>query len=313
MERQEFTIATASQRLNFRSPWGRPTAAPTIGTATSGGTVLTAAVTTYTTLDTVNTTLTATAAVGARSIVLASVTGVAIGTRYLLTSIYGQTEQVKVNKIVTSTKTVYLTEPLRIACSLISGASYGTFSGVEFYYTLQSTDYGTLREMNIAKAVFTAGGLPRVMRGTFDIVNVPLNAPGPLTAEAVYERLGRDLANMEPDEQSGEDFEPQRLAAWNVVRRSLYHHGDTQKQWRPAMIVDPSDLFQYGCSVFTRLCHEQGISVIRTTPPPTLAELTQAEEVQRMMAFSNISWLDEDDSETKTDNEVKPLIQDLVR
>lgn len=314
MERQEFTLSTANQRLLFeRSPWGRPTATPSVGIATSGGAALSAAADTNVTLDTVDTTLTASAAEGATSIVLAAVTGVAVGTTYWLTNIYGQETQAQVLKIDTANKTVYLTSPLKVAFDLLSGASYGTFEGVEFYYTLQSADYSTLREMNIGKATFTAGGLPRVLRSTFDIVNVPLNAPGPLTAEAVYERLGRDLVKQEPPEQKGSDFAPQRYAAWNVVRRAIYQHGDSQEQWRPSMIVDPSDLFEYGIAAFTTICHQQAIDVIRIKPMPTNEELERKEEVQRKLAMNTVSWLDSDESETKSDTETRPLTQDLVR
>jgi hypothetical protein len=310
-ERQEFIVDTASQTLNFRSPWGRPSATPSVAIATSGGAELSAAATTYVTLDTVNTTIAASVDAGATSLSVTSAASIAVGTTYWLTNEYGQTEQAKVSKI--NSTTIEFVDPLMYAYDLVDTGTYGTFQGVEFYYTLQSGDYDELREMNVAKATFTAGGLPRVMRIVFDVVEVPLNAPGALTAEAVYERLGRDLARQEPAAQRGEDFAPQRNAAWNIVRRRLYQHSDDQGQWRPSMIVDPSDLFEYAIAVFTRVCHEQSIQVIRTDPPPALEELLGTEREERTEAFKGLSWLDRDEDETQEEDETQPIPLDFIR
>ena len=309
-DRQEFILDTASQRLYFRAEEGRPSATPTVGTADSGNSALTAAAATYVTQNSVNTTIANSAAKGATSVVVTSATGIAVGDQYLLGNHISQSEWAEVKSIASTT--IELTKPLRHAYTTLS-TTYGTFVSTEWYYTLQEDDYETLSDLNIATATYVVGGLTYTKRIAFDIVRVPLMPPGPLLAAAVYRRLGHDLARQESDEQRGSDYASQRDAAWRIVRRRIYQHASDTEQWRPALVVDPSDLFEYGISVFTRICHEQGINVLRVDPAPMRQELLAEEELERSRAFASISWMDKDDDAALGEQDERPLALDFIR
>src|SRR4030042_1088856 len=99
MSRVEVIKAKASQVVWFDAPEGRPSATPTVGTKTSGGSVLTAAATTYVTIDPVSTTINATAAINATSLTVAAVTSILVGQEYLVTNALGQKERVRITGI----------------------------------------------------------------------------------------------------------------------------------------------------------------------------------------------------------------------
>lgn len=287
MERQEFIVDVASQRLWFFADEGRPTAAPTVEVRDSGGGVLTADAATYVTQDSVTTTISASAAAGAESLTVTSATGIRVGGRYLLTGKNGQTEWCEVESV--NSTAITLTRPLQHAYSVLS-TTYGTFQSTEWYYTLQLADYDNLQELATATATYLVGGLTYKQRLAFDVVYVPL--PNILTADALIDRWP-DIARQEPDEQRGSLYARQRETAMRIVRLRLRQHGNAEQQWRPAMVFDPGDLMELAFAVLKKELHAIGVEVDRDKP--TREQLDHDVEIECAAAFGSITMdLDED-------------------
>lgn len=304
MERLEFIEDQASQRLYFFAEEGRPSATPTVEIKDSGGTVLTAAATTYVTLDSVDTTISGSAAVGAESVTVAAATGITAGKRYLLTNKIGQTEWVEVESVASTTVT--LTAPLQHAYTTLS-TTYGDFESTEWYYTLQSTDYASLAEMHQAKTVYTAGGLSRTQRVVFDIVKVPLvNA---LTADELFARWP-DIWRQEGAEHRGSTFKRQRETAWRIVKHRIRQHGNAAGQWRPAMVFDRADLMEFAFAVLKRELHLSGVEVDKDQPT---REMLDAEvDREQALAFAAIT-MDLDEDEAQGEHEIPRHELDFIR
>jgi hypothetical protein len=304
MERLEFIEDQASQRLYFFAEEGRPSAKPTVEIKDSGGTVLTAAASTYVTQDTVTTTIGAAAAAGSSSVTVASATGITVGKRYLLTNKIGQTEWVEVESVASTTVT--FTAPLQRSFATLS-TNYGTFESTEWYYTLQSTDYSALAEMHQAKTVYTAGGLSRTQRVTFDIVRVPLvNA---LTADELFARWP-DIWRQEGAEHRGSSFKRQRETAWQIVKQRIRQHGNAAGQWRPAMVFDRADLMQFAFAVLKRELHLAGVEVDKDQP--TREMLDKEVDREQSLAFASIT-MDLDEDEAQGAHEIPRHELDFIR
>jgi len=307
VDRLEAIKATASQRVYFHAPQGRPSATPTAGTKDSGSTALTAAATTYVTLMGPDTTLSASAAKGATSITLAAITGLAVAVAaareqgipavFRMTSALDQVEWIEV-KGYTAAGVITLASPLQYAYTTDRGSSnYGDFECCGFYYTLQTADVAALAEHNVCHASYVVGGLTYVQRVLYDVCLYPL--PNPLTVARVYQRWP-DIASQEPKEQRGEDYAPQRADAWHQIRRrirDLTRGSDDRfekiKRWRPGLVVDVAELFESGMAQLKVNLHKIGVVVDRDQP--TRAELEQEAEAAWQADSRSISWLDVDD------------------
>ena len=287
MERQEFALDRVGQRLGFFADEGRPSATPSVAIADSSGAVITAGATTYVTQSAVNTTIAASVAAGAESLVVTSATGINVGDRYLMTNKVPQTEWIEVESIASTT--IGLTRPLALDYTTLA-TNYGLFQSTEWYYTLQAADYAALLEMAMATATYAVGGLTYSQRLVFDVVRVPLT--NPLTADALTDRWP-DIWRQEPDEHRGSLYARQRATAWRIVKQRIRQHANAAGQWRPAMVFDPSDLMEFGFAVLKRELHLGGVEVDKDQP--TRADLDSEVERERAAAFSAITLdLDED-------------------
>jgi hypothetical protein len=310
-DREEFILDQSGQRLWFKAPEGRPSAAPSVEILDSGGAELSADATTNVTQDPVNTTLAATPSVGDKELQLTAVTNLRLRAEYRLTNTdTGQYEDVR---ILSTANNVLIDSPLKYAYS--ATAVNNTFVSREYYYTLQAADYDTLRELVQANATYAVGGLNYRHRKVFDIVKTPLE--NPLAAALMYARWP-DLARQEHDEQRGEDYKPQREDAWSQVKRAIRQQSTLtdsrygkREKWRPAMVMDVSDLFEWGMAQLKLNLHLSGVTVDRDSP--TREMLAAALEHERTLALATISWLDKDEDQAIDEGEEVPLEVDFVR
>lgn len=302
MDRVEVVKSQASQKLWFRAPEGRPTATPTVGIVDSGGTTITAAATTYVTQDTVNTTLSATAAALSRTMTLTAVTGIRVDATYRVKNALSQFEDVRVIAINASTKVVTLDEPTQYAY-----ASADTFQSCEYYYTLQSGDVDELGEMFVATGTHSVtGSVTQPLIVPFDVVLHPLN--NPLTVDRVKSRWP-DIMSQEFDEQRGEDFSRQRADAWDRVKSALRKAGK-----RPACIVSVDDLFEWGMAELALVLQEGGVDVIRGLEPQQALEYLLAKRNnEKQMALNSLAYYDADEDAALEEEERKQPMIHMVR
>lgn len=301
MERLEVTKGQTGQLVWFRATEGRPSATPSVGLKDSGGAVLKASSTTNVTLDTVNTTVNATAAAGVKQLTVASGTGIVRGRTYRVQNALGQVEWVRVVGITGTTVT--LDEPTEYAY-----AAADAFQATEFYYTLQTADVAILRELCVATATYSVTGqVTGPLLAAFDVVLHPL--ANPLTVERLKERWP-DVAAQEQTEQRGEDFARQRVAAWDLVRRGLRHRG-----FRPACVVTSEDLCEWGLWELALILQEGGVRVVRNLQGlEALNYIRERRQQERDAALANLHFVDLDEDEAlNEEREYKPLTLDFVR
>jgi hypothetical protein len=302
MDRIEVTRALAGQRIWFRAPEGRPSTTPSVGTADRGGSTLTAAAATHVTIDPVNTTISVNASAGSLALTLASTTGVRKGATYRIQNTTNPHEDVRVVGINSATKTVTLDEPIEHTY-----VATDAFFSAEFYYTLQTADVASLAELNIATATYAVTNqTPAPIVIAYDVVLHPLI--NPLTRDRVASRWP-DICAQEWNEQRGEDFERQRADAWDRVRNGL-----RQKGFRPACIVTPEDLFEWGMTELALILQEGGIEVVRGLDNyQALDYLLQRRNSEKAVALSSISFYDENEDAALGEGESVPLRMNMIR
>ena len=305
MNRVEVVQDQASQKLWFLAPEGRPASTPSVGLKDSGGAAITAAAVTYVTIDPVNTTLSAAAAAGAKSVTLTSATGLRMFAQYRIKNALSQYEEVRVVGIDATGLIAYLADPLEHSYA----ATTGTFFSCEFYRTLQAAEVEDLAELNIATATYTVTGeqtAPLVV--PWDVVLHPLAARNPLTLTAL-KRLWPDLTGQEWTQQAGEGFAPQRAEAWRKVMEGVYEQGK-----RPAMVVSAEMFERWALAEFAIILQEGGIEVLRgMSAEGALSRLDAKLSAARSGALSAISWYDENEDEARDEEtENRPLRTHLV-
>jgi len=316
MDRAEIIKDQSGQTLTFIAREGRPSATPTVGIKDKGGTILSAAADTNVAIKTTDTTLTAAAAIGDETVTLDAVTGLELGGSYRMVNAINQVEWISVKGWDTSSKVVTLRSPLMYSFATDRGGSdYGDFQSTEFTYTLQTADYDTLRELNVATATYTVDNVVHRIRRAFDCVITPLD--NPLTVSRMYQRWP-DLARQEHDERRGEDYLGQREDAWSTIKRRIRQQSTEtrerwgkRKKWRPAMIVDISDFFEAAMAQLRLVLHLEGIAVDRDRP--TREQLLDAVSEELTLAMKTVSWLDLTEDESISEGEEVRLELDLVR
>lgn len=301
MARLEVIKGVASQRVWFYPPEGRPTSTPSVAVKDSSGSTVTAAATTYVTLDSVNTTVGTTGAVGDSSLVLTSVAGLEWRQSYLVTNALAQQEWVRVASINTSTRAVGFDEPLQYA-----HASGSTFVGTRFYYTLQTAEVDELVELYRARATYAVGGLNHVLEVPFDVVLTPLSSP--LSVEFIKRRMP-DIMGQEPAESRGTDFADFREQAWDRVKQGIREHG-----WRPALLRTPEDVEEWAEAEFKLICQAGGVQVLRGWDPErAVAYLQKERERAAEHSCRSLQFLDLDEDDAVSEDEEAPLRMSFIR
>lgn len=304
MNRIEVVQDQTSQKVWFRAPEGRPAATPSVGLKDNAGTVVTAAATTYVTIDPVTTTLSAAAAKLSSTVTLTSVTGIRMFAWYRIKNALQQIEDVRVIGIDSTAKIVYLDEPLRYAY-----ASADTFFSCEFYRTLQAAEVEDLAELSIATATYLVTSEQTApLLVPYDVVLHPLANRNPLSP-AVLRRLWPDLTGQEWDSQKGEDFAPQRTEAWNRVMEGVYQQGK-----RPAMVVSAEMFERWALVEFAVILQEGGLEVLRgMSSEGALTRLDAKLAAAKSGAIATITWYDATEDESRDEEtEGRPLPTHLV-
>ncbi len=308
MDRLDIIKDVASQRVYFYPPEGRPSTTPSVEIKDRTGTVITAAATTYVTEDAVNTTLSANAALGAKSVTLTSVADLEIDVEYLLTSTLSEVERVTVTSINTSSKAVGLADKLEHAF-----ASTSTFVGTRFYRTLQTAEVDELAELYRARASYAVGGLNYIIETPFDVVLTPLSN---LLTEKYVMSAKPGLRRQEHPETIGSAFASIRQNAWDEVRKGVRAEGEgDETRWRPALVRTGDDLDLWGLAVLDRLLHEAGVSVLPGDWGGAEALSTLEGRVARakQRSIRGIRWLDLNEDDSFEQDEELPLELDMVR
>jgi len=161
--------------------------------------------------------------------------------------------------------------------------------------------------MHQAVAVYTVDSLVHVQRLSFDIVKTPLF--NPLTNAALAQRWP-DIWRQEGDEHRGSLYKGARDTAWSIVKQRLRQHGNANGQWRPAMVFDPADLFEFAIAVLKRELHLAGVEVDKDQP--TRADLDAEVDREHQLAFSAIT-MDLDEDGGKGDGEIPRHELDFIR
>lgn len=192
---------------------GRPTSATLIITKPGSSTVHVAS--TSATLDSINTTLSVAAAVGAQTITVDSVTGIAVGRVILLRNASGQHERALVTKTATST-VVTLAEPLEYAY-----ASADAVVSDRLTYALSAANATPEGEAYKVAWTYVIGGVTYRRNAFYDVVRsvwptVILRADrfkvlGGRWARDILQRPGLD----------GRDFEDEIAEATTTLRKQI--------------------------------------------------------------------------------------------
>lgn len=300
--RLELVKDVTGQQVWFWPQEGRPTATPSVSIKDEAGSTITAAATTYVTQDTVNTTTSASASKGDRTVTLTAVTGLVAGRTYLLTNTLHQSQWVTVKDWNDSTKVVTLEERLVCAC-----ASTSTFVGTGFYRTLQAAEVSVLRELMRCRASYAVGGLTYTAEVNFDVVKTPL--VNPLTARLVHDRHP-DIFPEEHEQTAGSRFQVLRESAWDNVCKAIRRHG-----WRPGLIRTPDDLESWALAEFRCLAWADGIGVLKGgwDPLEGMNHLEGKRVSAETYSLSSVRFYDRNEDDSKADDEDQRLELDLVR
>ena len=319
MIRPEFVKDQASQRLYFDAARcedpagrGRPSSTPSVQIKDKHGATIVALATTNVTQEgPAAATITATASAGATQITLSANTGVVPGKTYWAKNKYGQVTWLTPSK-VPSSGAITLNQPLAIDFDLAVSTSYGDFQSTRWYYTLQSADVDTLNDMYVAVTTYAYDSLNHELRHLFDVVRHPL--ANPLTAEAVQARRP-DIVAAEFAETRGSAYDSLREQAWGVVRRAIRRKESAEQRWRPGLVIDVTDLFDWGIAEFELLAHQGGVKIIRGTidAESALDRLTRAAHDAKAEALTSLHWLAFDDEEATSERTNRPLMRDMRR
>lgn len=309
MPRQEVVKDVTGQRVWIHPmdseghQLARPSSTPSVEIKDEHGNTVTADATTNVTQDPVNTTLSANASKGDKTVTLTSTDDLVLHRSYLITNTQNQTEWVRVVGWNTSTKVVDVDEPLEF-----DHASTSTFQGTGFYRTLQAAEVATLEEGWRVRASFTSGGLNYIQEVMFDVVLTPLVSM--LTAELLKKRWP-DIMPGEHEQTRGTEYADLRETAWGKVLKGI-----RQKGWRPALVRTGDDLEEWALAEFALIAYrDAGVRLIRRgyEPPEAVEELKAERNTIKLNALSSIVFYDANEDDTKSDDEEQPKEMDLVR
>lgn len=303
--RSEIVKDVTAQRIYFHPQEGRPSATPSVEIKDQYGTTITASATANVTQDTTNTTVSVAGSAGDVSLTLASISGIEYRKSYLITNSLLQKEWVRIRSVNSSTKVVEFDEPLEF-----DHDTAATFVATSFYRTLQASEVDTLGELYRARASYVVNGLTYVQEIPFDIVLTPI--VNPLTVQFVKTRRP-DIMRKESPSTLGSDLEDVRDAAWERILSGIRANGDG---WRPALLKSPDDLDKWALAEFDYAAWEAGItSVLRGqwTGPEAIAHLESRVSVARNASLSSLKFMDFDDDDSRSSDEIEYRRPDFVR
>lgn len=177
------------------------------------------------TVDTVNTTLSAAAAVDATSVTLTSVSGVSARRHYVVSGADGQREWVRVRAVNTSTRVVTLYEP--VAAAYASGAA---FYGTDITATVDGDSVDDLLEGYEARWEFTVDGATEYGVTRFDAVHTVW--PATLTTTRELRSYAGPLVGRDVGRDTDADFEDVLEHAYNRVIEDVRARGRDPSRFR---------------------------------------------------------------------------------
>lgn len=201
--------------LTFDPPEGGRASAQTVALHKPDSTVVQAAV--AATLDSVNTTLSANAAIGDYAVTLTDSAGVAVGRTYRIDNLIGQHERIVVTSVNSSTDEVGLRDALQYTC-----ASTSTFFGERFSFAVSAANADTRDRGYEARWLYTIGGVDYAAITSYDVVRQKW--PDVLLSTDRFKRfVASDLAAdiMQLVERKGEDFAEEIAVATERMRGDI--------------------------------------------------------------------------------------------
>jgi len=282
--------------LTFDPPQpGRPSSATVEIFNPSGATLVTSGA--VDTIDAVDTTLNATLSVGSPNTVLASVAGVTVGRRYILSNSKGQHEYVRPVSVDSSTKIVTLSSAPSYA---YPGGS--PFVGNRITHAISAANSDTLDEGYSAAWSYVIGGMTYKAITYFDVVRTRWTdiVVTPWQFRNIAGDMG--MSDLESLEQSGLDFADEIAEATRRVRDEVRARG-----YRPALFRSYDNFVEPICQRALLTLAERGESV----PAPWQDQVLDWVELRRevygeaMTTALNSSNYDADDSGTVSDTERK--------
>jgi hypothetical protein len=169
MPRTQFTLDVAGT-LEFYPPEGRPDSSATLNIYTGGDSLLTGTFPATVALDSVSTTINASASKGATAVSLASGTGVVVGRRYIIKTAKGQRVEVVARGIDGTT----LSLDQRLSVAVESGDA---FDGHRLAYSLSAAQNGELRRRLRAVWSYDVDGEAQDWQTYYSVVREPFRIP----------------------------------------------------------------------------------------------------------------------------------------
>ena len=275
---------------------GRPSSATVEIFDPSGATHVTSGA--VDTIDPVNTTLNATMSVGSPNIILASVSSVTNGRRYVLSNSKGQHEWVRPVSVDSSTKIVSLSSPPSF--NYYPGGS--PFVGNQITHAVSAANAAALDQGYSAAWAYVIGGVTYRAITYYDVVRARWTdiVVTPWQFRNVAGDMG--MSDLESLEQSGLDFADEIVEATRRVREEV-----TARGYRPSLFRSYENFVEPICQRALLTFAERGESV----PAPWQEQVLDWVELRReiyaetLTTALNSANYDADESGTVTDVERK--------
>lgn len=247
------------------------------------------------TIDSVSTTLSASAAAKATTLTLTSVTGVTVGRRYIVTGSDGQSEWVRVKSVDSGTKVATLFEATSYAYD-----SADTFVGNRLTIPVSAGNAATLDEGYEARLTYTISGTSYMTTVWYDVVRSVWSEDIAPSFE-FRDYAGRLAAKiLQATDRDGLAYQDELRQATDLVRQDI-----RDRQLRPGLFRSAAGFKR---PIFERvllLWAEQGHNLPQTWQSDPSGYLTVRRETyaQALAAALSSTPYDADESGTVTDRE----------
>ena len=279
--------------LVFRAPQGVPTSGTITITDSTGADLPTPVTAAAVTLPSFSTTLTAAVEGGpdAKTLTVASTSGLAVGEYLLLTGADGRQEVVRA--VAVSSGTVELAAPLHD--DFVVGS---TLASTTLTYSLTAGNTATKGMDYQAVWSYTVGGVDYVARTFFDVTSVPWY----MTAdEAGLFAANREVVSRAKDD--GVDLGGLLETAWEEVLSRISARG-----WRPSLIMGMDRLAKPTYEFALLDLAEQGYTPGANTDLTLwLQHREEQAEAALDRALNGVTWYDEDHDGLAKDTNALPL------
>ena len=121
-----------------------------------------------------------------------------------------------------------------------------------------------------------------------------------------------DIMAQEHAETRGSDYLDLRTAAWDRVRKGIR---DSAHGRRPALLRTPDDAEEWGWAEFMLLAYNAGVDVLRGDwgAEEAIEHLEGRIERTKRVALSTMEFYDDNEDDSRSDDDTRPLTLDLIR